>query len=108
MSAQRESDYEGEPDFDDAHLEDDLDMDPDRPRESDDQVTVREQLQGDSMNTRFAREEPDVEARPEDRVGRLVEQTVGGRDVTKELEADETADRDDLSPEERALHHESE
>jgi hypothetical protein len=107
MSAQRERDYEDEPDFDDDDIETEL-MDPDRPLGSNDQVTVREQLEGDSMNTRVAREVPDEQPEPTDTVGRLVEETVDGRDVTKELEADESDDRDALSPEEAAMRHERE
>lgn len=107
MSAQREHDYEDEPNFDDDSMEEEL-MDPERPLESNDQVTVREQLEGESLNTRFAREERDVQPERRDEVGRLVEETVRGRDVTKELEADESDDVDDLSAEEAAMHHEDE
>ena len=105
MSAQRKRDYEDEPDFDDDKIEREV-MDPDRPLESEDSVTVREQLLGDTINTRHAREEPEEPIDVgDDRVGHLVEETDRGRDVTKELEADETDDDEDLSPEERAMHH---
>jgi hypothetical protein len=107
MSAQRERDYEDEPNFDDNSIEEEL-MDPDRPLESTDQVTVREQLEGESLDTRLAREERDVRPGRRDDVGRLVEETEHGRDVTKELEADESDDVDGLSAEEAAMRHEGE
>jgi hypothetical protein len=107
MSAQRERDYEDEPNFDDDSMEEDL-MDPDRPLESNDQVTVREQLEGESLDTRLAREQREERGGRREDVGRLVEETDHGRDVTKELEADETDDIDNLSAEEAAMHREDE
>src|SRR4051812_49270290 len=110
MSAERKAEDEGIPDLDPDYEEkrkgSDLDegiaLPGDRPLESFDKVTAREQRQRDSVNTRHAREEPDVFERERRRetVGRLVEETEDGRDVTKELEADESDDRAGLSPEE--------
>lgn len=116
MSARRNPEDEGIPDLDEdtrkkrgnADLDEELPLPGDRPLEANDLTTVREQLQGESINTRVARELPDEQPEAEDTVGHLVEETEDGVDVTKELVADETDDDEALSAEEAAMHHEDE
>ena len=79
----------------------------DRPLEAHDAVTASEQRRGDSLNTRLAREEPEssgTKGEPRrDQAGRLIETTEDGRDVTKELVAEEVDDDAGLSAEEAAV-----
>jgi uncharacterized protein DUF5709 len=79
----------------------------DRPLGAFDRVTAREQREGESLNTRVAREIPDeVPEDPDgaDRIGRIYEELEDFVDVTKELVADESDDVNGLTPEEAAMH----
>jgi uncharacterized protein DUF5709 len=79
----------------------------DRPLGAYDRPTVVELREDETVNTRRAREVPDEphKHRRHDVVGRLYEEPgEAGRDVIKELVAEETDDTAGLSPEEAAMH----
>jgi hypothetical protein len=97
---------EGIPD----HEDEELPLPGDRPKGANDRVTVREQMERESIPTRVAREIPE-DARPAQppEVGRLVDEpTEDGDDVTDQMVAEESDDVDALSPEEAAMHVEDE
>ena len=81
----------------------------DRPVASLDRVTASEQRERETLRTRIAREQPEeAPHREDDTAGRFYEETEDGEDVTREVEATETDDRDALSPEEAAMHYREE
>ena len=104
---------EGIPDHDDEEMP----LPGDRPLASQDRVTAREQQERETVRQRVARERPEDASdaqdgaerpRPNDRrtPGRFYEETVDGDDVTREVEATETEDREALSAEEEAVREE--
>lgn len=103
---------EGIPDFDEdlrkrriIDHDEDLPVPGDRPLAAFDRVTPADQREDESINTRLAREVPDVLPETHEHPGRIVEPTdEDGNDVIKELVADETDDTAALAPEEAALH----
>lgn len=108
----RSPEDEGIPDFDEdlrrkrlTELDEELPLPGDRPLGANDLVTPAEQRDGETVRTRVAREIPDdVPDRTDDQPGRMVEETEDGKDVTRELVADETDDRAGLTAEEAAVH----
>lgn len=111
MPEGRHAEDEGIPQFDEEVPERPSDDDQeipfpsDRPRIADDRLTPAEQREREPIADRIDREEPDVDEQEEQRStpGRLVEETPDGRDVTRELEADETGDQAGLAAEEAAV-----
>lgn len=78
----------------------------DRPLASHDRVTAGEQRERETLRTRIAREQPDDAPEREDEgPGRFFEETIDGKDVTREVEATETDDRAGMSAEEAAVNY---
>ncbi len=78
----------------------------DRPLAAHDRLTAAEQRERESVRTRLAREEPDATPETDEErqtAGRFYEETADGVDITREVEATETADRGGLSAEEAAV-----
>ncbi len=62
----------------------------DRPLAAHDRLTASEQRERESLRTRLAREEPDVTPENDEErttAGRFFEETEGGTDITREVEA---------------------
>ena len=95
---------EGIPDHDDEEMP----LPGDRPLASQDRVTAREQQERETVRQRVARERPEDASDADERKtpGRFYEETVDGDDVTREVEATETEDREGLSAEEEAVREE--
>jgi hypothetical protein len=121
MEHDRTLDEEGVPDLEGPLPEKEATGDPqeglpppnDRPRASVDfGITAEEQAQGESLDRRIEREEPDLPIAADPAGVSLVEDdesSIDGLDVEPELLGDAVPAGDDLlSPEERALHIEGE
>lgn len=112
MGNERRADDEGIPPFDEDAPErpsddEEMALPGERPSMAEDRVTASEQRKRESLRTRVAREQPEPDAsnsNTSDPIsGRLVEETVNGKDETGELAANESDDRSGLSAEESAV-----